>query len=153
MDNIFKTNNKIVYKVVTDLLDRELIPFNQKFSLDETHLYSYVKLYSYYKHNVNGKFDYGYARKLAGLTFVKLKKSWGQSSKDFKEGFIYCIKNEAWPGFTKVGITYDINNRLNTYQTGDPFRSYKIAYYDFVLDRKQTERDIFSKFKINIHNG
>ncbi len=82
-----------------------------------------------------------------------LKKSWGQSSKDFKEGFIYCIKNEAWPGFTKVGITYDINNRLNTYQTGDPFRSYKIAYYDFVLDRKQTERDIFSKFKINIHNG
>lgn len=92
MDNIFKTNNKIVYKVVTDLLDRELIPFNQKFSLDETHLYSYVKLYSYYKHNVNGKFDYGYARKLAGLTFVKLKKILGTIIKRLQRRFYLLYK-------------------------------------------------------------
>lgn len=43
-------------------------------------------------------------------------------------GYLYIIINEAFPGWVKVGTTDNLIKRLHTYQTGDPFRKYKIVY-------------------------
>lgn len=43
-------------------------------------------------------------------------------------GYLYIITNEAFPEWVKVGTTADLNQRLHVYQTGDPFRRYRIVY-------------------------
>lgn len=43
-------------------------------------------------------------------------------------GYLYIIINENFPGWVKVGVTKDLNARLNHYQTGSPFRNYKLMY-------------------------
>jgi hypothetical protein len=44
-------------------------------------------------------------------------------------GYLYIITNEAaFPGWVKVGTTENIDHRMSTYQTGDPFRQYKVEY-------------------------
>jgi len=45
-----------------------------------------------------------------------------------KIGYLYIIVNDAYPGWVKVGTTTNLTERLHVYQTGDPFRSYKIVY-------------------------
>lgn len=45
-----------------------------------------------------------------------------------KSGFLYIITNEAFPNWVKIGTTWNLNDRLHTYQTGDPYRRYKIVY-------------------------
>jgi hypothetical protein len=45
-----------------------------------------------------------------------------------KSGYLYIIINEAFPGWVKVGTTMDLTSRLHTYQTGDPFRRYKVVF-------------------------
>ena len=48
-------------------------------------------------------------------------------------GFVYIISNPKFYGSYKIGITSDPEKRLNSYQTSDPERVYKIEY------KKQTE--------------
>jgi predicted GIY-YIG superfamily endonuclease len=43
-------------------------------------------------------------------------------------GYLYVIVNEAFEGWVKVGTTDNLTKRLHTYQTGDPFRRYKVVY-------------------------
>ena len=45
-----------------------------------------------------------------------------------KNGYLYIITNEAFKGWVKVGTTWNLNDRLHTYQTGDPHRRYKVVY-------------------------
>ena len=45
-----------------------------------------------------------------------------------KSGYLYIIVNDAFPNWVKIGTTWDLKNRLKTYQTDDPFRRYKIVY-------------------------
>jgi hypothetical protein len=45
-----------------------------------------------------------------------------------KTGYLYIITNKAFPGWVKVGTTSDMLERLHVYQTGDPFRGYKVEY-------------------------
>ena len=45
-----------------------------------------------------------------------------------KEGYLYIISNNNFPGYYKVGVTSDIKSRLRTYQTASPLRNYKIEY-------------------------
>jgi len=61
-----------------------------------------------------------------------------------KEGYLYIISNPAHEGFLKVGVTQeeDIKKRLNTYQTGDPKRKYKIEFYLLHPDCYQAEKRI-----------
>lgn len=145
-------DNLKIDQVVSDLIEHNLIPSNPEYDIDEYHLDAYIRLYQSYS-KANGKFNRTYARKLAGLTLVKLKRTKGLKPHQFKEGFVYCIKNPAWPDYTKVGITYDLNSRLKSYQTADPFRAFKISHYEFVLDRFQAEKDILKEFDINLHHG
>ena len=43
-------------------------------------------------------------------------------------GDVYLIINTAWPEWIKVGKAIDASDRLKSYQTGDPFRSYQLHH-------------------------
>ena len=43
-------------------------------------------------------------------------------------GYLYIITNKSWPGWIKIGSTRNLKTRLQTYQTGSPFRDYEVLY-------------------------
>lgn len=59
-----------------------------------------------------------------------------------KGGYLYIVTNEAFPKWVKVGTTKNLTERLHTYQTGDPFRRYKIVYSLWHVEYKEAERRI-----------
>ena len=59
-----------------------------------------------------------------------------------KAGFVYVITNPAFPGFVKIGRAYDPVERLRGYQTGCPFRRYRLAYAIFFEDVVLAEKEI-----------
>lgn len=67
-----------------------------------------------------------------------------------KSGVVYFITNPAWIGMIKVGMTSDLDTRLRAYQTYDPNRAYVAKHYEFVLDRRQTERSVLDIFKVDV---
>jgi len=52
-------------------------------------------------------------------------------------GDVYIITNDAWPEWIKVGKAIDAEDRLKSYQTGDPLRSYTLRY-SVNLDNRHT---------------
>ena len=66
---------------------------------------------------------------------------------ELKEGFIYVITNPAYIGWYKIGMTVDYEERLNTYNTGDPSRSYKIEAVRWVEDRRTAEATMLETLK------
>ena len=64
-------------------------------------------------------------------------------------GTIYIISNPNFKGWHKVGRVKRgscIKSRLNAYQTGDPFRSYKIEYTVEVEDTHTIEQHFKDTF-------
>ena len=61
-------------------------------------------------------------------------------------GFVYVISNKAWTGMYKVGIAKDVKRRLNSYQTSDPKRRYKIEYQTQTPKYLEIEKYIHDKF-------
>ena len=59
-----------------------------------------------------------------------------------KSGFLYIVTNEAFPGWVKVGTTWNLVDRLHTYQTGDPFRRYRLVYWLQHPEFRQAEKRI-----------
>jgi len=60
--------------------------------------------------------------------------------KTAKEGQVYIIVNPAFPGWCKVGMAVDAEDRLKQFQTSSPYRDYKlIATYD-TNDRRKAEK-------------
>ena len=59
-------------------------------------------------------------------------------SKDTR-GDVYLITNEAWPEWVKVGKAVEAKDRLKSYQTSDPFRSYKLNHSVAVPNRHTAE--------------
>ena len=57
-----------------------------------------------------------------------------------KKGYIYIIHNPSFPGWYKVGMAVDVKDRLNNFQTGSPYRNYKLLKYYAVEDRKEAEK-------------
>jgi hypothetical protein len=55
-------------------------------------------------------------------------------------GYVYIISNEAFPGWYKVGMAVDAQDRLKSYQTSDPFRGYVLEFSTKVNDRARVER-------------
>ncbi|CAM0087367.1 hypothetical protein VPHD51_0088 [Vibrio phage D51] len=64
-------------------------------------------------------------------------------------GYVYIVSNPAWDGWYKVGAAKDAETRLLSYQTGTPFRDYKLEWYipceDYVkVEKEFHESNIFS---------
>jgi hypothetical protein len=65
-----------------------------------------------------------------------------------KKGYIYIITNQAWEDWCKIGLTVTtVESRLSTYQTGSPFRDYKIYATKQVSDVGKAEKVIHSKLE------
>ena len=74
-------------------------------------------------------------------------KSWEdvanhQELNTVKQGYVYAISNQAWPAWVKIGMAVDADDRLRSYQTSDPHRSYELVAKAFVPDRKEAEQTL-----------
>jgi len=57
-----------------------------------------------------------------------------------KQGQVYVLVNPAFPGWCKIGMAVDAEDRLKQFQTGSPYRDYElIATYD-TSDRRKAEK-------------
>lgn len=54
-------------------------------------------------------------------------------------GYVYLVVNPAFPGWVKAGSTVNIEQRLATYQTGDPARGYGLVVRSPATDRLRAE--------------
>jgi hypothetical protein len=64
-----------------------------------------------------------------------------------REGFVYAITNPAFPGYVKIGRALDPEDRLASFQTGDPLRRYKLEGYRYSKDRYAAEQSVHSALK------
>lgn len=140
-------NNEIALKCFDVLISQRKIPENGNFEITEELMERFTELYHHNSGKEYSKYTILYRRD-AGKSFLNLKISRGLKPKEIKEGFVYIISNPAWPDYTKIGVSVNINKRLSTYQTGDPLRQYKIDGYEFLSDRKYIEKKIISKFGV-----
>lgn len=153
-----KVNNDLAHSIIVELLKQELIPSNVLFDIEEKHITSYIKLYSIYKsnnleNNTKTIFNFRLARKLAALTLIKLKLDRGAKANQCKEGFVYTISNPAWPNHLKLGMSVDVKKRLSNYQTYSPYRDYKLTNYEFVFNRRETEKSVLNEFNLSLEAG
>ncbi len=63
--------------------------------------------------------------------------------------YVYIISHPNFPQEYKVGIAANLNNRLNSYQTSDSVRQYKLEYSLFTSYYRETEAYIHTKYKNN----
>lgn len=72
-----------------------------------------------------------------------LAKLYDKQTKDVydqvTEGSVYIMGNPVWPDWVKVGMAIDAEDRLNSYQTGCPFRDYVLYYSYNAEDRRKAE--------------
>ena len=59
---------------------------------------------------------------------------------EVKSGHIYLMTNPAYPGWCKVGMAVDAEDRVNQFQTGSPFRDYKLFKFFETDDRRGSEK-------------
>lgn len=57
-----------------------------------------------------------------------------------KDGYVYVITNPAWPEWVKIGMAVDDGDRVNSYQTGSPFRDYRLEGSVYFPNRAIAER-------------
>lgn len=55
-------------------------------------------------------------------------------------GFLYVVVNKAWPGYCKLGRTFDLEKRLRAYQTASPKRDFAFSYHRHFQDVLAAER-------------
>ena len=60
--------------------------------------------------------------------------------------YVYVVSNTKYKGEYKVGIAKDYQARLNSYQTGDPDRGYKLEFYLLTEKYREIEQYIHNKF-------
>ena len=61
--------------------------------------------------------------------------------------WVYVISNENYQDEFKVGIASNYQQRLNSYQTSDPNRAYKIEYKLHTQNFREIEKHIHDKFE------
>lgn len=57
-------------------------------------------------------------------------------------GDVYLISNKAWPEWVKIGKAVSAYDRLRSYQTSDPLRSYELIAHAYVQNRSVKEREL-----------
>ena len=60
--------------------------------------------------------------------------------------YVYIISHPKHKGFYKVGIAKDHKARLNSYQTADPKRAYKLEYHFLTSHFREIEKHIHKRF-------
>ena len=78
-------------------------------------------------------------RRLAYMNLLKYKRIHVLASLT-KEGFLYIVRNPAWPDYVKIGRSNESKVRLSQMQTFSPFRDFEILHYIPCLDMRQGER-------------
>ena len=68
-------------------------------------------------------------------------------SEERERGHIYIIGNANWENVYKVGVAKDPKRRLNSYQTSDPYRAYKLLFSLKTPHYKAIEKHIHEKYK------
>ncbi len=61
--------------------------------------------------------------------------------------YVYVISNPKYKGMYKVGIAKDYKSRLNSYQTSDPYRNYKLEYKIHTFLFREIEKHIHETFE------
>lgn len=59
---------------------------------------------------------------------------------------VYIISHEKFEGFYKVGVSSNVQARLNQYQTSDPYRSYKLEFSHATHLYRETEAYVHQHF-------
>jgi predicted GIY-YIG superfamily endonuclease len=70
-------------------------------------------------------------------------------------GYIYLVENEMFSGWVKCGMTTNITSRLNTYNSNDPLKRFRVLIDKEVIDRRKSELDLMRELQIKstLHNG
>lgn len=63
-----------------------------------------------------------------------------QNYETAKQGQVYIIVNPAFPGWCKVGMAVDAEDRLKNYQTSSPYRDYELIKAYDTHDRREAEK-------------
>lgn len=137
--------------VIQKLINEGFIPPEGNFDIDENLLHAHRQIYATFGEGKTNK--YLKARRYAGMGFIFLKKFRKLAAKDIKEGFVYLISNPAWQDKTKIGLTLNPKKRLSSYQTYDPYRSYKLESYEFVTNKQITEQNLLKEFSLETDIG
>jgi len=57
-----------------------------------------------------------------------------------KQGQVYVLVNPAFPGWCKIGMAVDAEDRLKQYQTSSPYRDYELIKAYDTDDRREAEK-------------
>ena len=90
-----------------------------------------------YIHQTHPLFKPGRYKSFDDAAFASLQEQGSGST----EGYVYVITNKAWPGWVKIGMAVDAEDRLNGYQTGSPCRDYKLEYAVKTNNRRASEQE------------
>ena len=97
---------------------------------------------------VEGKFDFqgknGNGIKVHFST--DSPKRTDRNKDDRLKKYVYVISHPKFEGYYKVGIAKDYKTRLNSYQTSDPDRAYKMEYFYLTPHFRETEKYIHHLF-------
>ncbi len=66
---------------------------------------------------------------------------------DIDQKYVYVISNKAYKNEYKVGIAKDIQKRLNSYQTSDPNRGYKLEHKKLTPRYRELEKYIHTELQ------
>ena len=69
-----------------------------------------------------------------------------RNGEEIPKKYVYVISHPNYVGEYKVGIAKNYKSRLNSYQIGDPDRSYKIEFTFLTEEYRETEKHIHTKF-------
>ena len=114
-----------------------------------------VKAYELVKERLNkeveGKFDFDLprARNTHGIKVhfsTDSPKRTDRNKEDRLKKYVYIISHPKFEGYYKVGIAKDYKTRLNSYQTSDPDRAYKMEYFYLTPHFRETEKYIHNLF-------
>ena len=97
---------------------------------------------------VEGKFDFEYKNDHGIKVHFSTDspKRTDRNKEDRLKKYVYIISHPKYPGEFKVGIAKDCDARLNSYQTSDPDRTYKLEYSYLTHNFRELEKYIHAKF-------
>ena len=147
--------------ILNKLISEKVIPETGQFEITEKMIDIAYNKYYVVKRSLKPS-DVRYGRKIAGLNLMKLNIQRAEISEvsklkspksNIKCGIVYIITNEAFPGYFKIGMTTDLESRLKSYQVYDPLQRYKVEHYNFVIDRRATEKMLLDRYNLDISAG